>query len=475
VHFRKAFAKEKRALRTFATAMAASTALGLAAQSCGVMVSPDCEQRANCPENAAQTAADGTIGVGVDEAGASPEGGGEDIPRGDGAAGADRTGGDVTGGDTAIEKAGSDADSREVVNQEVGSEDRRSQDVESGSVTPVDACTPTSSTEDCTNGIDDDCDGKIDCADPQCSAYACAAPLPAGWSTPVAFWQGPDPAASPGCQPNFGGAIHAGAGLNAPAAMCGSCACGISVQPTCSTSGTFHPDQACLFPTCNLSDGGVATITVAPASGACTAVPANLCGSGGSFTMGPALPAATGGSCGVADAGSVNVPPSSWGASAQVCAYAGPMDSPGGCANEGEQCVAKPTGSGVGATLCVYSTMDPPPTSCPAGYSAQAPAVFYRSVMDTRTCSSCSCGSPTGASCSGTVNLYGTSAGGCTGLPGAIYVLGAICQGYTGVFVEPGYVQANYTVNGATCSVAAQPQPSGSATVTQPITICCMG
>src|SRR5208337_3243428 len=57
--------------------------------------------------------------------------------------------------------------------------------------------------ENCSNGIDDNCNGLIDCADPVCQAagYVCTAPVPAGWSGPVAL-----ATASGGTIPGCGGA-----------------------------------------------------------------------------------------------------------------------------------------------------------------------------------------------------------------------------------------------------------------------------
>ncbi len=44
----------------------------------------------------------------------------------------------------------------------------------SGCFAPTPACQPTSASEtSCTDGKDDDCDGKVDCADPDCASKAC--------------------------------------------------------------------------------------------------------------------------------------------------------------------------------------------------------------------------------------------------------------------------------------------------------------
>jgi hypothetical protein len=41
-------------------------------------------------------------------------------------------------------------------------------------------CVPLSANEDCFNGIDDNCDGLVDCADPQCTATTTCVPVAAG-------------------------------------------------------------------------------------------------------------------------------------------------------------------------------------------------------------------------------------------------------------------------------------------------------
>ena len=50
-----------------------------------------------------------------------------------------------------------------------------------GSDGPVGPCTKTGP-EICDDGIDNDCNGQTDCADPACSAFACVPAPPDGWS-----------------------------------------------------------------------------------------------------------------------------------------------------------------------------------------------------------------------------------------------------------------------------------------------------
>jgi hypothetical protein len=362
---------------------------------------------------------------------------------GEGIVGVDVTGVDVTGVDViGVDVIGAD------VSGDVASSDG-----------PAVGCI-FSGPENCTNGIDDDCNGKTDCEDPACGAYTCAPAVPSGWFGLVALWEAPAGSSAPSCPLHYQNLMDAKAGPSASSATC-SCSCSASGQ-VCSATGVLHADQTCLNSAC---------ATVVPASsGACTSVPSNLCGSGGSFNLaGAATP--SGGTCTPHVA--PTIPPLSWMTSARLCSYTGPLDRPGGCPGASGQCVAAP-GSPYGSTMCIYSSADPPPTSCPAGFDAKPPTVLYSGDTDTRGCGSCTCSSaPTGASCSGTIELYG--GGGCTGGAGSVsYGLGTTCGAYMGLNPVPGSVRAIYTLTGGSCSVQAAPQPIGSVTPTSPTTVCCM-
>jgi hypothetical protein len=253
---------------------------GLAAQSCGVWSSPStCSERATCPETQEGT----PDSVGPDAWSDPDRNPGSDPP--DGSVGLegqtpmqDAATGDVLNGDAGIRdgrsadvvsepSAGPDA-SIDGVDDRVGNADAMQDVVASDS--PSGGCV-SQGAEDCTNGVDDDCNGKVDCADPACGAFTCIAPVPSGWLGPVALWQGPSGSAHPSCPTPFGNRIDANGGLNSLPAMCG-CTCAASGQ-ACLATGVFHADQACGSAPC-------ASLTPGP-SGSCTSVPANVCGSGG--------------------------------------------------------------------------------------------------------------------------------------------------------------------------------------------------
>ncbi len=113
--------------------------------------------------------------------------------------------------------------------------------------------------ENCLDGIDNDCNGKIDCQDEACAAFACAAAVPAGWQ-PAALTLTLDA----GCAPAF---AQAGAFNEGPAdPIACSCSCAAdpgecrgwlvqSTSPGCSNPLTPQPPNGPIF---MHADGGCA-------------------------------------------------------------------------------------------------------------------------------------------------------------------------------------------------------------------------
>jgi hypothetical protein len=313
------------------------------------------------------------------------------------------------------------------------------------------AACDASAPENCTDGVDDNCNTMIDCADqPACSAYECASSTPDGWIGPAVMWTGSYPAAAvPECPAGYATAVDGFEGLAFSPDACG-CECTASGQ-TCSGNATLYTGTNC----------AKSCVTAALSSNACTPLVCPMGGASGSWQV--TGPVSTGGTCSptvtTKSGGST-----SWQTAVRVCAHAGRIDEPGGCAN-GDQCVPKPTAP-YGSSLCVYQAGVQ--TACPAPFDASPhPAVLFKSSTDTRGCGACTCSAtPTPASCSGRVDLHAESTCGDTPRSSA--------PGCLTFNLSPVAVQANYALTAGTCSVTGMPAPTGTVTPTNAYSVCCM-
>ncbi len=93
---------------------------------------------------------------------------------------------------------------------------------------------PPGGGEICDNGIDDDDDGDVDCADADCGAYACV-PLPAG---AIALGE-----LSDSCDREE--VLAAPTDLESPDLMCGECACGAPTAQRCTAELRGHRLDGC--------------------------------------------------------------------------------------------------------------------------------------------------------------------------------------------------------------------------------------
>ncbi len=296
--------------------------------------------------------------------------------------------------------------------------------------------------ENCANGVDDDCNGLVDCQDPACQAYACNAAPPAGWAGPIAFAavQG---ATVPVCVGAYATGPSGYGGLTASPATCG-CSCpGPATGTQCgpvtldaygsiNCTGTPTPTQLTVN-VCNnnlLAPGSVKALAGAPTSlGTCAASP------------------------------SKTVPLAVWANSYAVCEYTS-QPSAGGC-DAGALCVRTPE-SGYASKPCVYQDGD---VACPgAPYTVKT--LVAQGLADTRDCSACSC-TPSGGSCGATVTAY--TGGNCSSTAQPFSANGVCAaQGIGALSAE----MTNPVVTPASCA----PQggvPVGSATPSNPITVCC--
>jgi hypothetical protein len=285
---------------------------------------------------------------------------------------------------------------------------------------------------------------------PTCSgAFACVPDVPTGWQGPMEVYAGA--AAPPACKVGFAQSVGANDVLQAPAATC-DCSCGPSTTTCNPPTMAFYDSMTC---------GAVASCTS-------TSLSPNVCQTldershcVGALTLDVSLLAGTSvvGSC--TPAPMRNVPAYSWGIQARGCvSTVAPAQVDCG---SGKICAPTPE-PGFAQTLCIGHPGD---VACPGGgYGVKH--VYYTSVDDTRTCTGCTCGAPTGGSCSFfSVTGYASSNQSCTG-KAVTYPPGTKCAGVQ----QPGDFRLTLAPTNGSCA-ASTSSPMGMATPTGPVTVCC--
>jgi hypothetical protein len=228
--------------------------------------------------------------------------------------------------------------------------------------------------EQCSNGKDDDGDGKIDCADDDCAAMACVAEAPQGWLGPIALRLAA--AAGGSCAGSLDDtAFEAGAEPSGAAAGCSACSC----------SGGDEPCAAFLdFGTGNTAGCGGATCTTSINQSCAEIMPPCLAGLTtaylqtklpvGARACTPSVPTAT--KAAVA-----------WKLHALACTASVPQR--GGC-KSGRVCLPASPGSAFVPSYCIWQDGE---TDCPTTTFTDK-RTYYREVTDTRTCAACACSGP---------------------------------------------------------------------------------
>jgi len=339
--------------------------------------------------------------------------------------------------------------------------------------------------EDCTNGVDDDADGDIDCADAGCASKAsCVAPTPDGWTGPFALYEGPSGAFA-GCPAAFPTQGYQGnSGLVGAPATCSMCMCGSPMGEVCNipTTATVG-DAACGQATfCNgplpipagwtgACDGSGAfpagqTTCGTNASSMCDTQTGVACNQ--SVTM--AAMTVSAGSCTHGDSTPTTTPPT-W--SNLVVACGDPATTALGC-NSTFTCLPKGP-AGFVSGLCISS---PGIQACPAGPFATQ-HLAYEGFTDDRDCSDCSCDMSTGATCSATVTIFANGQlNTCTPPPVATLAISTAagdCKNLTG---NPAVGSHTATVSGPTggMCLAHGGMPTGDALPDPALatTFCCL-
>jgi hypothetical protein len=307
------------------------------------------------------------------------------------------------------------------------------------------SCKPTGA-EDCFDGVDNDCNGKIDCDDPACSVAAqcvtldpTSAPIgllsgvgagacgTAGYDQPTAIFANPNPLS---CT-----TVIAGKGCTCTpgAVSCSTTLAGFKTLAEC-TGGTSSGESAGPF------------VTGQDKSCTAAAPPWTPDGTGAIYGIGATMFVATPADC--TPSGTANVPTYTFGTKATFCAT---QQVGGGCA-AGQVCVPAATAG----TLC--QLFNGAKTSCPGGAPAQP---FYTGVSGTVTCGACTCGAPAGGSCDSV--LLETCSGGIE------------LQSNTRSCVSGGLSMPGVQFSGTPTDGACSPMSAvgGTAAPTGPKTLCC--
>ncbi len=294
----------------------------------------------------------------------------------------------------------------------------------------------TATPEDCTNGVDDDCDGKIDCADTvDCSPlYKCVTAPPAGWNGWYQLYEGAAGVAPVECAAPFAiQEIYAGANPVSTPATCSGCQCdtptGIQcTEPNiviwqgtdCDGSGWQWADEPPSTPLTQHNKCLKYNLTCSEDGGVCNEPP------GSTAMITPAQMIAGTGTCQFSGGVPTKLP-----ADFQTVSAACKADFVGGGCGSGV-CAPKPSNAtGVKPGVCIYKAGVEP--SCPTGsYSERF--VYYKSVTDTRSCTACSCGYPQDANCQGTFTVAASTQTNCLANPEVSFSDVGVC--HTGISPE---------------------------------------
>jgi hypothetical protein len=301
--------------------------------------------------------------------------------------------------------------------------------------------------ENCTNGVDDNCDGLVDCADPQCQqgGFSCAPAAPPGW-TVVAY----DESARPPCPSGWGSSAPNVEGPDGGSAC--QCACGAAPANPCLPSDlTMSLGQT-------LCGCPMAQNIALVADGSCDPIGRVIgqgCGPWGDGIVTAAAPPML--SC----SDSRTLPPVTYAAQGETCV---PMVGSGGGCDGGGACLPGPSP----ATACLQHDGIQP---CPAGFPNAH--VVYRpaDVVDQRHCNDCGCLTAATACTGGTLMLYADPA--CGQSVGSLPVTGT-CGSLVGDPTDAGwFVYTGATPNVAGCTGPATSSLDGGVAANNPSTVCC--
>jgi hypothetical protein len=249
--------------------------------------------------------------------------------------------------------------------------------------------------EDCMNGVDDDGDGQIDCADTDCQAgFTCVPVVPDGFKGPVELFDGAE-ASMPACEGSYPvytyekgwGSLQCPTNCNC---RCGAVS-GVTCDPPSLGLDELGDTELCgAMRVAAFPSGSLNTCMTSP-----VVVPAKSYNAARIVASKP-----SGGFCSRA----VDSPaPPTWGAAARVCG----VQAKGGAGCGADSiCWPRPQPA-FAPQACVFGEGN---MTCPAsGYVKKRDYFNSQSVSDTRTCSAvgCGCDDPSGVTCNASVDLFG--------------------------------------------------------------------
>ncbi len=277
--------------------------------------------------------------------------------------------------------------------------------------------------------------------DPSCPG-TCAAPTPEGWFGPAIYARVGELAAVPPCPedyPNPGPTVLDG--FNAPGSAQCDCACNFMAGTPCDLDVTLYSGTTCQV-----------WLNSQQAGETCSGA-----------LIGESLQVRVGYNYGGQQATCQKeeaefIPPVEWDSAIRSCRL---PETPLAC-NDGAGVCLPPAPEGFENAWCIYAQGD---VACPAGDFSNK-SVFFTNAMDTRECSSCSCGTA-GTSCDdGVLQLF--AGPDCAGSPVEEITPG----GYVCHDVTAGSFAASFSA-GPPCPVTSIPEPMGEVAAVGPFTFCC--
>ncbi len=281
-------------------------------------------------------------------------------------------------------------------------------------------------------------------------AGQCVPSAPSGWSGPVAIRTGAA-GSSPACTGSFPSQSPAlmHSGLNAPPNDCSNfCNPGLGCEVQCYY--WFYTQPSSSNGTCGGNSGGTGNNT-----NGCLRIEQPWQTYGNDVRIQGDAPYCR------PTYGSLQSTPASWTSDAITCSGT----PPSGACSAGNTCQSA-TAAPFEAQMCVWLPVvgDPDPVTCPGSYSSKR--VFYTGMSDNRSCSQCNC-SLNSAGCS--YNIQACS-GSCPSTCSGSNLVNTCVTGSS--YNAPRDYSVSRTPSGS-CNTTSSSSPTGSATGTGAIVVCC--